>query len=66
MKIERIKLHNFRQYIDTDIVFSNDPSKNITIVIGENGYGKTTMIRAFCGVYIGLIILKIKSCLIPK
>ena len=47
MKIERIKLHNFRQYIDTDIVFSNDPSKNITIVIGENGYGKTTMIRAF-------------------
>lgn len=47
MKIKKIKLHNFRQYINTEFDFSIEPEKNITIVIGENGYGKTTMVRAF-------------------
>lgn len=47
MKINRITLTNFRQYKQADIEFSKDPNRNITVILGENGYGKTTLIRAF-------------------
>ena len=47
MRIDSITLVNFRQYKNAEISFSKDPHKNITIILGENGYGKTTLIRAF-------------------
>lgn len=47
MKIKQIELHNFRQYKNAKILFSNSNEKNITVIVGENGYGKTTLIRAF-------------------
>ena len=47
MLIKRIELINFRQYIDTTIEFSVDPQKNITIIMGDNGTGKTTLAQAF-------------------
>lgn len=47
MRIDSITLVNFRQYKNAEISFSKDPNKNITIILGENGYGKTTLIRAF-------------------
>lgn len=47
MLIKKIVLKNFRQYIDTTIEFSTDPTKNITIVMGDNGTGKTTLAQAF-------------------
>lgn len=47
MLIKSIELVNFRQYINEKIEFSTDPKKNTTIILGENGYGKTTLIRAF-------------------
>lgn len=47
MLIKSIELINFRQYINEKIEFSTDPNKNTTIILGENGYGKTTLIRAF-------------------
>lgn len=47
MLIKSIELINFRQYIHEKIEFSTDPNKNTTIILGENGYGKTTLIRAF-------------------
>ena len=43
MLLESIKLHNFRQFKDESINFANgDDGKNVTIIIGENGTGKTT------------------------
>lgn len=47
MRIDKISLVNFRQYKNVEIKFSNDPNKNITVILGENGYGKTTLIRSF-------------------
>lgn len=47
MRIDSITLVNFRQYKNAEISFSKDLNKNITIILGENGYGKTTLIRAF-------------------
>ena len=47
MIIRKITLKNFRQYIDTSIEFSTDPDKNVTVVMGDNGTGKTTLAQAF-------------------
>jgi len=48
MLIKKIVLHNFRQFIDTqEITFSADHEKNVTVLIGVNTSGKTTLIRAF-------------------
>lgn len=42
MKVENIKLHNFRNYNDLELSF--DSSRNI--LIGENAQGKTNLIEA--------------------
>lgn len=48
MKIESITLHNFRQYIGTQTIeFSTDENKRVTVLVGDNTSGKTTLIRAF-------------------
>lgn len=48
MLIKKLILHNFRQYIGTqEISFSIDKEKNVTVLIGVNTSGKTTLIRAF-------------------
>lgn len=48
MLIKKLILHNFRQYIDTqEIAFSTDPDRNVTVLIGINTSGKTTLVRAF-------------------
>jgi len=47
MKFERITLENFRQYYGKQrMEFSRDPSKNVTVVHGVNGAGKTSMFIA--------------------
>ena len=47
MFLESIKLVNFRQfYGETRIEFSRDIGRNITLVHGENGVGKTTILNA--------------------
>ena len=48
MLIKKLILHNFRQYIGTqEIEFSTDRNKNVTVLIGVNTSGKTTLVRAF-------------------
>lgn len=48
MLLESIKLHNFRQYKDAFLDFAQDVhGKNVTIIIGENGSGKTTFLQSF-------------------
>ena len=43
MKIDSVKIENFRQYRDVKIDFSKDPNKNFTIIQGNNGTGKTRL-----------------------
>lgn len=47
MLLKSIKLENFRQFVDEQIDFSTDPDQNVTLIIGENGTGKTTFAQAF-------------------
>ena len=48
MLLKSIKLHNFRQFRDESIEFAKgENGKNVTIIIGENGTGKTTFAQAF-------------------
>lgn len=48
MLLESINLHNFRQFRDESIDFAQgENGKNVTIIIGENGTGKTTFAQAF-------------------
>lgn len=48
MLLESITLENFRQFRHESIDFAQgDNGKNVTIIIGENGTGKTTFAQAF-------------------
>ena len=49
MKIKSIQLSNFRRYKDTQppIQFSTDQEKNVTVILGPNTAGKTTIVQAF-------------------
>lgn len=48
MKFKSITLHNFMRYKgDNTLLFSTDPVKNVTVVLGDNTFGKTTLAQAF-------------------
>ena len=48
MLIKKLRLKNFRQYIGEQVIeFSTEREKNVTVLIGVNTSGKTTLIRAF-------------------
>lgn len=48
MIINKLEMFNFRQYIGLQSVeFSTDKDKNVTVLIGVNTSGKTTIVRAF-------------------
>ena len=47
MLLQSIELQNFRQFINEKIDFSTDPERNVTLIIVENGTGKTTCAQAF-------------------
>ncbi|WP_028324755.1 AAA family ATPase [Desulfatirhabdium butyrativorans] len=47
MILERLVLDNFRQFKGRqEIVFSDIRERNVTIVLAENGFGKTTLLKA--------------------
>lgn len=49
MVIKSIVLNNFRQYKGEQrpIIFSTDKEKNVTVILGKNTSGKTTLVQAF-------------------
>lgn len=48
MLLKSLKLLNFRQYEGTQsVAFSTDPVKNVTVILGDNTFGKTTLLQAF-------------------
>lgn len=48
MLIKQITLSSFRQYREKQVVeFSCDKEKNVTVILGDNTSGKTTLIQAF-------------------
>lgn len=47
MLLQSIELQNFRQFVNEKLDFSTDSERNVTLIIGENGTGKTTFAQAF-------------------
>jgi len=48
MLLKSLRMRNFRQYKGTQsIAFATDPEKNVTVILGDNTYGKTTLLQAF-------------------
>ena len=48
MLIKSLKMQNFRQFKGiTAVDFSCDPEQNVTIILGDNTFGKTTLLQAF-------------------
>lgn len=47
MKINRIKYRNYRCFLDAEVVFETTASKNIALLVGANGSGKTEMLFSF-------------------
>lgn len=48
MLLKKIELKNFRQFRDSvTINFATDEQRNVTIIMAENGVGKTTLAQAF-------------------
>ena len=57
MLIKSLKMENFRQFKGiTKIEFSTDPSQNVTIILGDNTYGKTTLLQAFNWCLYGTVV----------
>lgn len=62
MKIDQIKFYNFRIYKGETIVDlrSNSP-KNINIIAGRNGYGKTTFLTALIWAFYGKMMVEVDN-----
>lgn len=46
MRIERLKIQNYRQYHDIDIEFLKGSQNDLQVFIGKNGVGKTNLLNA--------------------
>ena len=56
MLIKTLRMENFRQFRGTTKVnFSCDPDKNVTIILGDNTFGKTTLLQAFNWCFYGKV-----------
>ncbi len=48
MKLISLEMLNFRQFRGhQEIVFPSDDGRNVTVILGDNGSGKTTILNAF-------------------
>ncbi|MDM1377715.1 DNA sulfur modification protein DndD [Myroides marinus] len=63
MKINRIKFHNFRIYKgDNEVLLnSSSPSKNINIIAGKNGFGKTTFLTSLIWCLYGKMMVEVED-----
>lgn len=56
MLIKSLRMENFRQFRgSTNIDFSCDPEKNVTVILGDNTFGKTTLLQAFNWCFYGKV-----------
>ncbi len=57
MLIETVKLHNFRVYQGKHSVsLSINPESNVTVISGQNGFGKTTLLTSLVWVLYGKLM----------
>ena len=62
MKINKIKLNNFRIYRGlNEIDLSSKKDKNITIIAGKNGFGKTTFLTSLIWCFYGKLMSQVED-----
>lgn len=62
MKIKKIAIHNFRIYKgENRIDFDDNVNRNITVIAGRNGYGKTTLLTALVWVFYGRLMSQVED-----
>lgn len=62
MKINKIKFQNFRIYKgENEISLSPNKAKNINIIAGKNGFGKTTFLTSLIWVFYGKMMAEVED-----
>jgi len=63
MKIHKIKFSNFRIYKGENEInlSSKNPSQNISIIAGKNGYGKTTFLTSLIWCFYGKMMVEVEE-----
>ncbi|MCI9843620.1 DNA sulfur modification protein DndD [Flavobacterium pectinovorum] len=62
MKINKIKFQNFRIYKgENEILLTPNSSKNISIIAGKNGFGKTTFLTSLIWVFYGKMMSEVEE-----
>lgn len=65
MVIRSITVKNFRQYRGVQSIrFADDPEKNVTVILGLNTSGKTTLVQAFNWALFGKVSFTTKDVLL--
>lgn len=60
MFINQIRLENFKIYYDiNELKFTQDSEKNISIISGNNGYGKTTLLMSLVWCLYGKLLIDV-------
>lgn len=61
MKFKRIKFKNYRCFVEGELFFQENEGKNINLIIGSNGAGKTEILFAFWWVLYGFNFQSLKN-----
>ena len=62
MRIERVKLYNFRIYKgEVEIAFNKKDDKIIYLIAGINGFGKTTFLTSLIWAFYGNLMSQLKK-----
>lgn len=61
MQFKRIKFHNYRCFVNGEIEFEQQPGKNINLILGTNGAGKTELLFSFWWALYGFDFSKLKN-----
>jgi DNA sulfur modification protein DndD len=62
MRIDRISIKNFRSYQDsTDVILDKNKNKNLYVIAGKNGYGKTSFLTALVWAFYGKLFTQVES-----
>ncbi|MCY4217096.1 MAG: DNA sulfur modification protein DndD [Flavobacteriaceae bacterium] len=62
MIIKKIKISNFRSYYNEVVIdFTSDADKNITLISGKNGYGKTSILTSLIWGFYGKLMSKVEE-----
>ena len=62
MRIDKIKLYNYRIYKgENEINFNINSPKNISLIAGKNGFGKTTFLSSLIWAFYGSLMAQVED-----